>query len=153
MHLRCMIEISHRWYANKFFFTEFVLSLRNTFRIEINEKKQHEIKLPRLSERNYSRRAIEIHMNRYKTRVYWCRNTFKFYTKFYTNTVIKRWKAILIWYNKIDLSNINNLRRVVWFQVFLYNTNYHLVSSCWVSKMVIPVYGVSEWEALCDWIY
>ena len=23
----------------------------------------------------------------------------------------------------------------------------------WVSKMVIPVYGVSEGEALCDWIY
>ena len=26
-------------------------------------------------------------------------------------------------------------------------------SSCWVSKMVIPVYGVSEGKALCDWIY
>ena len=25
--------------------------------------------------------------------------------------------------------------------------------NCWVSKMVIPVYGVSEGEALCDWIY
>ena len=24
---------------------------------------------------------------------------------------------------------------------------------CWVSKMVIPVYGVSEGEALSDWIY
>ena len=24
---------------------------------------------------------------------------------------------------------------------------------CWVSKMVIPGYGVSEGEALCDWIY
>ena len=26
-------------------------------------------------------------------------------------------------------------------------------SVSWVSKMVIPVYGVSEGEALCDWIY
>ena len=24
---------------------------------------------------------------------------------------------------------------------------------CWVSKTVIPVYGLSEEEALCDWIY
>ena len=24
---------------------------------------------------------------------------------------------------------------------------------CWVSKMVIPVYGVSEREAPCNWIY
>ena len=28
-----------------------------------------------------------------------------------------------------------------------------LVLDCWVSKMVIPVYGVSEGEALRDWIY
>ena len=24
---------------------------------------------------------------------------------------------------------------------------------CWVNKMVIPVYRVSEGEALCDWIH
>ena len=26
-------------------------------------------------------------------------------------------------------------------------------SICWVSKMVIAMFGVSEWEALCDWIF
>ena len=28
-----------------------------------------------------------------------------------------------------------------------------LILVCWVSKMVITVYGVSKGEAFCDWIY
>ena len=37
--------------------------------------------------------------------------------------------------------------------IALLNEIYDLCKMFWVSKMVIPVYGVSEGEALCDWIY
>ena len=39
------------------------------------------------------------------------------------------------------------------FDIEMENANLDIfLKECWVSKMVIPVYGMSEGEALCDWI-
>ena len=37
--------------------------------------------------------------------------------------------------------------------IWIIDKSYIQSYCCWVSKMVIPVYGVSEEEALCDRIY
>ena len=43
---------------------------------------------------------------------------------------------------------------VNYFCLFLLLTNtFYSIVYCWVSEMVILVYGASEGEALCDWIY